>query len=201
MGVEEANLPDVLEHWTLREHVELAFLRAARGSSRRQNLHFVFLWMDGQESMEAFDLAFGPMQECDLDVLRTLTLTGKVFQVLSLQEWKSQLRLIDGCYNGHKHVVSELLKVGAPDEISPLFTFRTVRIPHHPRVSSWPLRTLPEARVLSGLVAGQRKEAILERRRLLRKWEHDCVLSVHYSVTLSRPLQVRSLERFHCEES
>ena len=32
-GVEEANLPDVLEHWTLREYVELAFLHAARGSS------------------------------------------------------------------------------------------------------------------------------------------------------------------------
>ena len=27
VGVEEANLPDVVEHWTLREYVELAFLR------------------------------------------------------------------------------------------------------------------------------------------------------------------------------
>ena len=36
VGVEEANLPDVLEHWTLREYVELAFLRAAAGSIRRQ---------------------------------------------------------------------------------------------------------------------------------------------------------------------
>ena len=27
VGVEEANLPDVLEHWILREYVELAFLR------------------------------------------------------------------------------------------------------------------------------------------------------------------------------
>ena len=201
MGVEKANLPDVLEHWTLREYVELAFLRAAAGSSRRQTLHSVLLWMDGQESMEAFDFAFGPMKECDLDVLRTLTLTRKVFQVLSLREWKSQLRLIDGCYNGHKNEVSELLKVGAPDEISPLLTSRTVGIPHHLQVSSWPLRALLEARVLSGLVAGQRKEAILECRRLLRKWEHACVLSLHYCVALFRPLQVRSLERFLCEES
>ena len=108
VGVEEANLPDVLEHWTFREYVELAFLRAATGSIRRQNLHSVLLWMDGQESMEAFDFAFGPMKVYDLDVLRTLTLTGKVFQVLSLLEWKSQLRLIDGCYNGHKNLVSEL---------------------------------------------------------------------------------------------
>ena len=37
-GVEEANLPDVLEDWTLREYVELAFLRAARGSSRCHSL-------------------------------------------------------------------------------------------------------------------------------------------------------------------
>ena len=42
-GVEEANLPDVLEHWTLREYVELAFLRAARGSSRRHSLQAVLL--------------------------------------------------------------------------------------------------------------------------------------------------------------
>ena len=140
VGVEEANLPDVLEHWTLREYVELAFLRAATGSIRRQNLHSVLLWMDGQESMEAFDFAFGPMKEYDLDVLRTLTLTGKVFQVFSLQEWKSQLRLIDGCYSGHENLVSELLKVG-------------VGVAHHLRVSSWPLRALLEARVLYGLVA------------------------------------------------
>ena len=57
------------------------FLRAAIGPIRRQNLHSVLLWMDGQESMEAFDFAFGPMTKYDLDVLRTLTLTGKVFQV------------------------------------------------------------------------------------------------------------------------
>ena len=60
-GVEEAKLPDVLEHWTLRKYAELAFLRAARGSSRRHNLHTVLLWMEGQESTEAFDFAFGPM--------------------------------------------------------------------------------------------------------------------------------------------
>ena len=64
----------------------------------------------------------------------------------SFQDWKSQLRLIDGCYNGHQNMVSELLKVGPPDEISPLFTFRTVGIAHHPRVASWPLRALLEAR-------------------------------------------------------
>ena len=29
VGVEEANLPDVLEHWTLGDYVELAFLRDA----------------------------------------------------------------------------------------------------------------------------------------------------------------------------
>ena len=177
-------------------YVELAFLRAATGSIRRQNLHPVLLWMDGQESMEAFDFAFGPMKEYDLDVLRTLTLTGKVFQVFSLQEWKSQLRLIDGCYNGHKNLVSELLKVGAPDEISPLFTFRTVGVAHHPRVSSWPLRAPLEVRVLSGLVAGRQKDSIIECQTLLRRWEHDCVLSVHHSVTLFRPPRVQSLEWF-----
>ena len=59
-GVEEANLPDVPEHWTRHEYVELAFLRAARGSSRRHSLQAVLLWMEGQESTEAFDFAFGP---------------------------------------------------------------------------------------------------------------------------------------------
>ena len=169
MGVGEAIPPDVLERWTLREYVELAFLHAATGSIRCQNLHSVLLWMDGQESMEAFDFAFGPMKEYDLDVLRTLTLTGKVFQVFSLQEWKSQLRLIDGCYKGHKNLVSEFLKVGAPDEISPLLTFSTVGIAHHPRVSSWPLRALLEARVLSGLVAGKHKDSIIACQTLLRR--------------------------------
>ena len=119
--------------------------------------------------MEASDFAFSPMKEYILDALRTLTLKGKAFHAFSFRQWKSQLGLIEGCYSGRKNVVSELLKVGAPDEISPLFTLRTVGIPRHPRVSSWPLRALLDARVLSGLVAGQRKEAILECRRLLRK--------------------------------
>ena len=102
-GVEEANnLPDVLEHWTLREYVELAFLRAATGSSRRHNVHSVLLWMEGRESMEAFDFAFGPMKEYDLDALRTLTLKGKAVHVFRFRQWKSQLRLIEGCYNGQK---------------------------------------------------------------------------------------------------
>ena len=157
VSVEEANLPDVLEHWTLCEYVELAFLRAGTGSSRRRNLQSVLLWLEGRESMEAFDFAFGPMKEPELDGLRKLTLTGKISHVFSLQDWKSQLRLIDGCYNGHQNMVSELSKVGAPDEISPLFTYRTVGIAHHPRVASWPLHALLEARALSAQVAGQQK--------------------------------------------
>ena len=139
VGMEETNLPDVLEHWTLREYVELAFLRSATGSSRCRNLQSVLLWLEERESMEAFDFAFGPMKEPELDGLRKLTLTGKNFHVFSLQDWKSQLQLIDGCYKGHQNMVSELLRVGVPDEISLLFTFRTVGIAHHPRVASWPL--------------------------------------------------------------
>ena len=60
VGVEEANLPDVLEHWTLREYVELAFLRAVTGSSGRRNLQSVLLCLEEQESMEAFDFALVP---------------------------------------------------------------------------------------------------------------------------------------------
>ena len=100
VGVEEANLPDVLGHWTLREYVGAGILRAATGSSSRRNLQSVLLWLEERESMEAFDFAFGPMKEPELDGLRKLTLTGKVFHVFSLQDWKSQLRLIDGCYKG-----------------------------------------------------------------------------------------------------
>ena len=113
--MEEANLPDVLEHWTLHEHVELAFLHAA-GSSRRHSLQFVLLWMEGRASTEAFDFAFNPMEEY-LDDLRTLTLKGKRFGVFSFRQWKSPLRLIEVCYSGQTGVVSELLTVGAPDEI------------------------------------------------------------------------------------
>ena len=150
--------------------------------------------------MEAFDFAFGPMKEPELDGLRKLTLTSKSFHLFSLQDWKSQLRLIDGCYKGHQNMVSELLKVSAPDEISPLFTCRTVGIAHHPQVASWSLRSLLEARGLSGLVAGQQKERILQCERLLRQWERDLVLSVHHSVSLLRPLQVQSLQLLLCEE-
>ena len=74
VGVEEANLPDVLEHWALREYVELAFLRAATGSSRRRNLQSVLLWLEERESTEAFDFAFDPMKEPELDGLRKLML-------------------------------------------------------------------------------------------------------------------------------
>ena len=52
----------------------------------------------------------------------------------------------------------EFLKVGAPL--------------HHPRVSSWPLRALLEARAL-GVAAVQKKEDIFECRRLFRKWERN----------------------------
>ena len=168
VGVEEANLPDEFEYWTLREYMELAFLRAAIGSSRRRNLQSVLMWLEGRESMKAFDFAFGPLKESELHGLRKLTLTGKIFHVFSLQDWKSQLQLIDGCYKGHQNMVPELLKVGAPDEINPLFTIRTAGVAHHPRMASWPLRALLEARVLSGLVAGQQKERILQCQRLLR---------------------------------
>ena len=87
-------------------------------------------------------------------------------------------------------MVSELLKVGAPDEISPLFTFRTVGIAHHPRVASWPLRALLEAGVLSGLVAGQQKERILQCQRL-----HIIPLVCFVLI-----MQVQSLQWFLCEE-
>ena len=46
--------------------------------------------------------------------------------------------------------MSEFLKVGAPAEISPLFTFKTVGMPHHPRVSSWPLRSTGGSRFRGG---------------------------------------------------
>ena len=135
--------------------------------------------MEGQESTEAFDFAFGPVNEY-LDVLRTLTLKGKarLFMRSALRSGLiNQLRLIKGFYGGQENVVSELLKVGAPAEISPLFTFRTFGVPHHPRVSSWPLRALLEARAL-GLAVVQKREAILRCRTLIREWEHDCV-AVH----------------------
>ena len=70
----------------------------------------------------------------------------KAFHVFSLEKWNNQFRLIKGCYSGQESMVSELLKAGAPDEINPLFTLKTVGIPHHPRVSSWPPRALLEAR-------------------------------------------------------
>ena len=179
--------------------MDLAFLRADRGSSRRHTLQAVWLWMEGRESTEALDFAFGPMEEY-LDDLRTLTLKGKPFGVFSFRQWKSQLRLIEGCYSGQTGVVSEPLMVGAPDEISPLFTFKTVGNPHHSIVSSWPLRALLEARAL-GVAVAQLKDAIWDCRRLLREWECHCVSWVHHSVITFPPLQVRSLECFLCEES
>ena len=44
-------------------------MRAATGSSRRRNLQSVLLRLEEQESMEAFDFAFGPMKEPELDGL------------------------------------------------------------------------------------------------------------------------------------
>ena len=195
-GVEEINLPDVLKHWTLREYVELAFLRAATGSSRRRNLQSVLSWLEERESMEAFDFALGPMKEPELDGLRKLTLTGKIFHVFSFQDWKSQLRLIEGCYKGHQNMVSELLKVGAPDEISPLFTFRTVGIAHHRGwryglcVLCWRLVFFPDWLRVS------RRSVFCS----VRDGSDSGNTSVHHSVSLFRPLQVQSLQWFFCEE-
>ena len=80
--------------------------------------------------------------------------------------------------------MSELLKVGAADEISPLFTFKTIGIPHQPRVSSWPLHALLGACAL-GVAVAQLKESIWDCRKLLRVGERHCVLSVHNSVIFS----------------
>ena len=57
--------------------------------------------------MEVFYFVFSPVEEPELEVLRILTLTDKVFQIFSLQEGKSQLRLIAGHFNGYKNLVSE----------------------------------------------------------------------------------------------
>ena len=97
-------------------------------------------------------------------------------------------------------MVSELLTAGDSDEISPLLTFKTVGIPYHPHVSSWPMRAALEAHAL-GVAAARLKESIWDCRRLLREWECYCMSSMHHSVILIRPLQVRCLERFLCEES
>ena len=83
-------------------------------------------------------------------------------RVRRLRRWKSQLQLIEGCYSGQTGVVSKVLTVGASDEISPLFTFL---IPHHPHVSSWPLRALLEALLEAGAVrvaVAQLKDALSE---------------------------------------
>ena len=88
-------------------------------------------WRD-KDRQSAFDFAFGLIYEY-LDVLRTLTLKGKAFHVFSVEKWSNELRLIKGCYSGQENLVSKLLKVGAPAEISPLFTLKTVSIPHHAR--------------------------------------------------------------------
>ena len=118
--------------------------------------------------MEAFVFAFGLMKESELDGLRKMTLSNKAFYIFSFQDWKNQLQLIDRSCNGHQNMVSELLKLGAPDEINPLFIFRIMGIAPHPRAASWPLRILLEIFILSGLNPGQQKEYILQYQRLLR---------------------------------
>ena len=66
----------------LRGDLEMCVPRQGQSDARICTpYHSVLLWMDGQEAMEAFDFAFGSMRKYDLDVLRTLTLTSKVFQV------------------------------------------------------------------------------------------------------------------------
>ena len=119
---------------TFREYAEFEFLHVSPDSIRR--LHSVLLGIDGQESIETFNTVFNPAEDPDLEVLRTLILTGKVFRIFNFQKWKSQLRMIIGYYNGYKNLISEFLWVGAPDEINPLFPFRIVDINPHPHISS-----------------------------------------------------------------
>ena len=130
-----------------------------------------------------------------MDDLRILTLKANSFRVFSFRQWKNQLRLIEGCYSEQTGVVSELSTVGAPDETSPLFTFKTVGIPHHPRLPSWPLRALVEARAL-GVAVAQLKEAIWDCRRVLQRAGISlCVVGVSFCQSFS------STGRCLCEES
>ena len=63
VNVEEANLSDDLEYWILHEYAELVFLRAATASNRRRNLQSIFLWLEGRENIQAFDLEFEFMKD------------------------------------------------------------------------------------------------------------------------------------------
>ena len=60
-------------------------------------------------------------------------LERKLFSLYSLSRWKIQLQLIDSCCRGQSHSVSELLKIGSPCEVSPLFARRRLRLPRLPR--------------------------------------------------------------------
>ena len=93
----------------LHEYAELAFLRDSIDSIRHQNLYSVLLEIDDQESIETFDNIFSPREESELEILRVLTLSGKNFKIFSLQERKSQLRLIIDYSNGYKILISEFL--------------------------------------------------------------------------------------------
>ena len=108
--------------------------------------------------MKAFDFAFGPMEEYldSMDDARTLTLKGKPLGAHSFRRRKSQLRLIEGCYNGKTGVVSELLRSVLQMRLV-LFHIQEGR--HHPHVSSWALRPLLEARAL-GVAVAQLNDAI-----------------------------------------
>ena len=90
---------------------------------------------------------------------------GRALHVFSSERLSNQLRLIKGCYSGQRNVVSELLRVGAPVEIGPLLTFKTV---------------------LSGWLRSRRRRLFLTCRKLFREWECHCVLSVHYPLGASR---------------
>ena len=74
-------------------------MHGARGSSRRHSLQAVLLWMEGRESTEAFDFAFGPVEEY-LDDLRTLALKGKPFGMFSFRLLQRADRRGIGTFDG-----------------------------------------------------------------------------------------------------
>ena len=58
------------------------------------------------------------MEDGDEDSLRGLTLECKPASVFGLSRWQSQLQLMGSSYRGQSDSVSEILRDGAPDEVT-----------------------------------------------------------------------------------
>ena len=181
------DLPTLMEHWTLREYVALARLRAEGEGlqDRVAALSQVLDMVDKQEQSEAARLASawsqGKMTDANSRLFQQ-TIRGRVFNVFAATSDDLHMQMLNAAlYRLQPTRLQEILQE-EPHEVNPLRTREDVALACHPETMKWPLRVVLYAR-LSAEAASEQSGLVAEALSYVREWEDQLVHAVYFSTS------------------